>query len=397
MNTNDLFGPRLGKLQTNALIAAVIGLVLCGIGFAMNPAQLIQSYLFTYMFWFGVTGGSLAFLMIHHCTGGGWGFVLRRPLEAATRNFPLVAIGFLPIAFGISHLYSWSNPETAKELHFQASKASYLSPGAFIARAVIYFLIFFVFTFFLNKWSKVQDERDDPLTAHKLNLLSAPGLVVYMLVMTLVAVDWVMSLNPIWTSSLFGVILVIGQGLSTLALMAVLIAYLAGQTELVAEEIPRRFVRDVGNLTLAFTLLWGYTNFSQWLIHWSGNMAEEVGFYVPRTTHSWLYLGAFIVAFHFFAPFLTLLSSGLKVKFTNLAKLGAFIILMRHLDLYWYVVPTFRQPEIQVNPADIGFPLLLGGIWLWSWANNIKNQALVPLHDPRAVDHWPLREATEHV
>jgi hypothetical protein len=200
----------------------------------------------------------------------------------------------------------------------------------------------------------------------------------------------------------------VGQGLSTLALMSLLVSRLAGQTDLVKKVEPRYF-RDLGNLTLAFTLLWAYTNFSQFLIYWSGNIAEEVEFFTERMYGPWLVIGVILAFFHFWFPFFTLLSSSMKVNINHLAKLGILIIVMRHLDLFWYVTPHFRQDAV-LNAAqpgahnylaafyitDLGAPLLIGGIWLWAWAREVRSRPVVPVHDPRLQAHWPLKEVVQH-
>jgi hypothetical protein len=192
---------------------------------------------------------------------------------------------------------------------------------------------------------------------------------------------------------LFGVIFIGGQVLSTLALMAIFVAGLAGKTEIVQRVEPRYF-RDIGNLTLAFTLFWAYTNFSQFLIYWSGNIAEEVEFFTERMYSSWLYVITFLAFFHFFFPFFCLLSSTMKVRIQNLAKLGMWILLMRHIDLWWYITPHYRQggdsPLSAFWITDLGAPLLLGGIWLWAWAREVKAHPVVPVHDPRLKGVWPL-------
>jgi hypothetical protein len=406
MKIGELVGPGLDRLQRFALIAAVVGLVLCVVGILVNmndsygARRFFESYLFAFMFWFGITLGSLAFLMVHHVTGGGWGFILRRVLEASTRNLPVVLALFVPIIFGMNHLYAdWIHPHGAHAAVVQ-KKLAYLNTPGFIIRAVLYFAIWMTMAFFLNKWSAQQDEHDDGTFSRKLNMLSAAGLLIYVLTLTFASIDWVMSLMPLWYSALFGVVILAGQALSTLALMSFLVSRLAGHTDLVKRVEPRYF-RDIGNLMLAFTLFWAYTNFSQFLIYWSGNIAEEVEFYTERMHGPWLVIGTILAFFHFFFPFFSLLSSSLKVNINNLAKLGVFIILMRHLDLFWYVTPHFRQ-EGASNPlaafyiTDLGAPLLIGGIWLWAWAREVRSRPVVPVHDPRLQAHWPLKEVVQH-
>jgi hypothetical protein len=419
----ELVGPGLDKLQRNALIAAVVGLILCVAGILLRmdnnfgAQRFFESYLWAFMFWFGLTMGSLALLMIHQVTGGGWGFILRRPLEAATRNLPIVLGMFVPILVGMGHLYArWIPPYTHNGLpkeqgglplmneHGQsivALKAQYLNQPGFIIRAVIYFVIWFWLAHILNSRSKKQDVGDDGSNYERTTKFSAGGLLIFVLTITFATIDWVMSLEPLWFSSLFGVIFAVGQGLSTLAIMALLISRLAGKTELV-QSIEPRYFRDIGNLTLAFTLLWAYTNFSQYLIYYSGNIAEEVEWFVHRMHGPWIYIIGFLAFFHFFFPFFTLLSSTMKVNINNLAKIGLWILLMRQIDLFWYVTPTFRQDLIKDNwlgafwITDLGAPLLLGGIWLFCWAKQVRGSQVVPAHDPRLKPYWPLKEVVNH-
>lgn len=397
---SELVGPQLGKLQRGSMFAALAGLVLCVIGVFMSSEGLnrfFESYLVGYLFWFGITLGSLGLLLLHNVTGGGWGFVIRRMLEASIRNLWLIALLFVPIlVFGLHHLYSWSNPEVVAADKVLQSKQAYLNVPFFTIRAVFYFVVWGAMAYLHNKSSRRQNESDDPKIYERSTNSSAFGLIVFIMTVTFAYFDWLMSLTPHWFSSLFGAVMVGSQALSTLALMALLVAKLAGRTELVSRIEPRYF-RDLGNLMLAFVLFWAYTNFSQFLIYWSGNIAEEVEFYAVRLVGVWLVIGATLCVFHFFFPFFCLLSSALKVKIENLARLGAFIIVMRHLDLFWYVMPTFRHGGTHdvlhaFYITDIGAPLMVAGIWMWLWAREVSKEMLVPVGDPRLQAHWPLRE-----
>ena len=390
--------PQLARLQMMALVAAVVGVVLCVLSVIISPEiglkRFFQSYLFAYLFWWGVTTGSLGLLMLHHVVGGGWGFIIRRPLEAGTRLLPFVALLFVPIILGIPALYEWSHPEAAHD-KVLAAKAAYLNVPSFIVRAVVYFAIWMILAFILNKWGRTQDERSDPAVTHRLNLLSAPGLILFVLTITFAAVDWVMSIEPHWFSSIIGLLYVVMQGLSTLALMLVLVAFTVGGKPIL-DEVPRGYFRDLGNLLLAFGLLWAYMSFSQVLIIYSGNTAEEVPWYVHRTTGGWEWVARTLIPFHFALPFLVLLiGSDIKRKPGRLAKVALFILLMRFVDVMWWVVPTFRQDQISFSFSDLGAPLALGGLWLALWAWQMKGRALVPLHDPRLEGSWPVPQG-EH-
>ncbi|HTE20185.1 MAG TPA: hypothetical protein VK689_17615, partial [Armatimonadota bacterium] len=227
----------------------------------------------------------------------------------------------------------------------------------------------------------------------RLNVTGAVGMLLFVIVATFMAVDWVMSLTPHWFSSIFGLLFVASQGLSTLALMLALLGFLAGDRGLV-RGLPDGYFRDLGNLMLAFVMLWAYMSFSQYLITYSGNTVEEVSWYVQRRQNGWGIISLALVPLHFALPFLVLLvGSKLKRSPTRLAGLALFIVLMRFVDLFWLVAPTFR-PSLNVIFTDFGTPLLIGGIWLWLWAAQLKDKPVVPLHDPRL--EGALQEVVAH-
>lgn len=381
--TTDVFGPRLDALQRNAVIICVLGLVLSAVGAFMDLQGFFHSYLYAYMFWLGVTVGSLALLMIHHVVGGGWSFLIRRHLEAGSRLLPWLLLLFVPVVTGLLYfgLYEWARPEAANDPTLRL-KSAYLNVPFFIARTVLYFAIWIAFAAVLNRWGAIQNERNDPDVFSRLNVLGGAGLVVYALTMTFASVDWVMSLTPHWYSSIFGMLVVVSQGLSTLALMLVLTWYLAGDQPLL-RRVPSGYFRDLGNLMLAFVMLWGYMSLSQYLITYSGNTAEEITWYVRRGTGGWEYVSLLLIPLHFFLPFIVLIvGSGIKRNPSRLARIAGFILFMRFVDLFWWVTPTFRK-TIGLSLADLGTPLLIGGIWLGLWAGQMRDQPLVPVHDPR--------------
>lgn len=392
---DELAGPRIQRLQNLAVGMAVVGLVLAGIGFLMNPHAFYQSYLYAYMFWIGVTLGSLGFLLLHHAVGGGWGFLIRRFLEAASRMFPVMLILFAPVLLGMHELYHWTHADAVASDPVLQAKQPYLNQPFFVARVVLYFLIWIGLATLLKNWSAPLERHSDLAAFNRLNILGGAGILVYVLTVTFMAVDWVMSLTPHWFSSIIGLLFVAMQALSTLALMLVLWVALMGGEPL-AEEVPKRFFRDLGNLMLATVLLWAYMSFSQYLIQFSGNLAEEAPWYVDRRQGGWGVVSLALIPFHFALPFLVLLlGSDLKRNPARLAKIAAFLILMRFVDLFWWVAPTFRD-RFYVTASDIGAPLFIGGIWLWFWAGRLRGQTLVPLHDPRLQAFAADAEAVAH-
>ena len=412
---NQLCGGRLDGLIARAPTFMLIGGALTLLGLFFSRESFFQSYLFAFMFWFGITLGSTAWLMGHHVTGGGWGFLLRRPLEAATRVWPWVLGMFVPLvialAFSVAHghgnLYEWADPKVVASDEILQKKEGYLNVLGWLLRAGVYFVIWFSLAYLLNKWSREEDRTSSPLPRHKLSMWSGLGLLVYLLTVTFASIDWVMTIEPHWFSALFGAIFLVGQALSTMCVMVILVYALMAGTPLF-KKIELRYYRDIGNFMLAFTLLWAYTNFSQFMIQYSANLAEEATWQLHRTTFGWQWVGGANIVLHFALPFLFLLMSITKVDIGNLRKVAFFLIGARFLDLFFYVVPTWRVHPWDGLPlpgstyplaflADIGLPILLGAIWVWAWAGQMKkeNAPIVPVYDERIQGAWPIVAAEE--
>ncbi len=384
------YSPTLDRIQRRALIAGVVGLILWALSMLFTPQQqVMRSYLLAYIFWFGMAIGSFAILMLQHVTGGRWGLAIRRLLESASRLLPLMAIFFIPLIFGLRPLYIWT------EHH-----SWYLNIPFFLGRALLYFVIWLTFAFLLNRWSYEQDHSSDPRIARKLQLLSGPGLLLYGLTVTFAAVDWVMSLDPEWYSTIYGMIFMTGQALGSLALMTAVLALLSRYRPL-SEMLDRGIFNDLGNLLLTFTMLWAYTSFSQYLIIWSGNIAEETPYYVYRTHGGWQAVALFLIIFHFFVPFMLLLSRRTKRSVRDLSTLAIAIVVLRLVDLHWTIVPQWLQgqhkisheaqvPRFALHWLDIVAPIGIGGIWIAAFLWQVKKRPLLPVHDPR------LKEVSAH-
>ncbi len=375
--------PALAKFQSRALVIGAGGLVLSGVGAFLNVDQFIRSWLIGFYFCLGLTLGSLALLMLQHLSGGQWGMVSRRIFEAASRNLPIVALFFLPILLRLPVLFEWARPEAVDNVIIHA-KAGYLNTGFFIVRAVIYFAFWMLLIVLLNRWSAEQDRGvgTTPADSVRFRTVSAPGMLFLVLTVTFASVDWIMSLDAEWFSTIFGLLTIAGWGLTAFALTIVVLAML--QRSGAAGDIlkPRHF-HDLGKLLLAFTMLWAYLNFSQFLIIWSGNLPEEIPWYVKRTTGSWGYVAIALVVGHFFLPFLLLLSQDLKKRPAMLARVATFIIIMRLVDLIWLVEPQFRPGTgFPIHWLDITVPVGLIGIWMFMFARNLRSRALMPVNDP---------------
>jgi len=345
--------------------------------------QLFRSYLIAYLFWFGIALGCLPLLMLHHLVGGTWGFVIRRVLEAGTRTLPLMALLFLPILFGIHSLYEWSDPQVVARDRILQAKDAYLNVPFFIVRAVVYFFAWLVFAYLLNRWSAEQDRTGDPALVRRFQLLSAPGLIVYCLAITFAAVDWGMSLEPHWFSTIYGMLFIVGQSLGALAFVIPVVARLS-EAPPVSEFLKPDIFQDLGNLLLAFVMLWAYVSFSQYLIIWSGNLPVEIPWYAHRGTNGWQWIAALLALFHFAIPFLLLLGRANKRSKTFLAGIAIAVVVMRWVDIYWLIAPAF-SPSLRIHWMDIVLLVVIGAIWLYAFAAQLTKRALLPLHDPNFV------------
>ena len=385
--------PVLVQMQRRAWLVGAAGVVLALLGVWLNLAQFFRAYLVAYLFWSGLSLGCLALLMLHHIVGGAWGAMIRRVLEAGTRTLPLMVVLFVPLLYGLTTLYSWSRPEVVAHDVLLQHKSAYLNVPFFVQRAAAYFAIWLIVMFFLNHWSRQQERvagapQERPVQ-RRLRLLSAPGLMLYVLTVTFAAVDWVMSLEPHWYSTLYGVVILVGQMLAALALAIVLITQLA-EAPPVSTVLTPQHLHDLGNLLLAFVMLWAYIGFSQFLIIWAGNLPEEVPWYIHRTQGGWEWLGRFVLLLHFGLPFVVLLSRTSKRRAQVLGRLAAGLLVMHLLELFWLVLPAFSPSSLAIHWLDVGLPIGMGGLWMAVFVWQLQRRALLPLHDPR------LQEVVHH-
>jgi hypothetical protein len=376
------------RLQSGGIVVGGVALLVAIFGAMKSPADFYHSYIFSYMLILGLTVGSLGLLMLQHLTGGIWGIVIRRPLEAASRNLWLMLILFIPIVMGMKYLYSgnesetgWLNAPKEGEHALTSWQQGYLTPGGFLTRAVIYFVIWIGLMLVFNNWSKQQDqESSGEGLKQRLKTLAAPGVILYILAMTFAAIDWVMSLSPRWASTIYGFLFVAGQAISAMALMIAVIVLLAG-SEPFHEIIKKRHLHDLAKLLFAFNMLWAYFAFSQLLIIWSGNQPEEITFYRSRLNGQWGVVAVIVLLFSFAIPFLLLLSRDVKRTASVVSKIAVWMIFMRLVDLYWMTRPEFTSRAVPTW-LDIVVPIALIGLWLGFFARNLKQRPLLPLGDP---------------
>ena len=380
--TADQLIPELATYQRRLFMAGAIGAALSVVGLFVNAAQFFQSYLMTFMMLLGATLGCLAFGMIHQLSGGAWGVVTRRIFGAASRVLPLLTLMYLPIVFGMHHLYEWTHEDIVAADEVLRGKRLYLNTPFFLARAALYFTVWNTISYFLNRWSLEQDRNPDPRIARRMQLLSGGGLLAYGLTITFASFDWVMSLDPHWFSTIYGILFIGGQGLTPLAFLIVALEWLSRREPLNTIVVPAHF-HDLGNLMLAFVMLWAYFSFSQYLIIYSANLPEEITWYTRRLFTGWRVIGVMLVVLHFAVPFLILLSRTVKRAPQLLVKVAIGVLVVRLVDLFWLIAPELYTEWLAVSWLDGALPLSLGAVWLGAFIRQLRGRALVPVHDPQ--------------
>jgi hypothetical protein len=380
--------------QKRALSIGFAGLILFAViaflaGRSASDALLpfLHDYLIAFVFISAISVGSLGILMIHHMTGGWWGYPLRRILEASARTIPLIAVLFVPLVIFMPKIYAqWVHPDTGDSVLM--AKMWYLNTHGFIIRAIVYFAIWILLAFRLTGISAREDSTGDPALSHAMEATSAPGLVLGALTVTVAVVDWVMSLQPHWFSTIWGFLFIVIFLLTGYSFSIVTFRFLAVNEPLGSALDPSRYL-DVGNLLLAFTILWAYMSFSQFLIIWAANLKDEIPFYTSRAFGGWGVIGGLLLLLHFFVPFFLLLQRSVKRRLPRLAKVAMWQFTLEILDLYWLIAPAY---EDHPRFSDIGiiFAILgLGGIWVAVFLGQLKRLPLLPLHDPRFPGRAP--------
>ena len=376
--TNETLRRDVSGLQLAAIAVGVIATLASLYGFTQDKEQFWQAYLHSFFFWLAPTTGALGLYMLHQLTGGRWGAALRRPLEAAMRLLPLLALAFVPIALNLAQYYPWAVPHAADHDPLLAHKAAWLNPTFFLVRAALYFAVWYLLA---GVMLRVSARREVALVAAggSARLVSGPGVLLFALTVTFAAFDWAMSLEPKWFSTMYGPIFLVGGALQTMCMGIVFCCWLR-KREPFAQMLTGDRFHDLGTLSFAMVLLWAYTNFSQYLIIWSGNINEETPWVHVRTSESWRTLAYALVVFHFALPFFLMLFRKHKQHAQILTGIAALLIAMRFLDLFWYIGPAF-EPALTIHWIDLVLPLALGGFWVALFLQGFKNKPFVSEQD----------------
>lgn len=370
------------RAQAIAIVPGLLGLAGCAIGWIVAPRNFFVAYLFAEVFFVGLSLGSLGILMIHHLTAGYWGYGLRRFLEAAIGNLPLLALLFVPLFFGLSQLYPWLHSDIIAAHELLQKRQGYLNVPGYLVRTIIVFAIWILISRLLLKWSAEQDVAVSVEPTRKLRTLSGPGLIIYPVTMTFAAVDWMMSIEPEWFSTMFPVLICIGQILAALALAILLFAWAANASAL-AQLAGEDNFHKIGNLLLAFVMMWAYLAFSQLLITWSGNLPPEISWYLHRIAGGWKWTAAFIALFQFFLPFFLLLMRPVKKKRRVLAAVAGCVLIAHIVTIWWTIAPSVHTKNFYIDWLTFAAFFGIGGVWFAAFFWNLGKRRLVPVNDPR--------------
>ena len=394
MNQTDIqnIQARLQRIQRPSLIIGVVGLLLSIGGAILNLEQFWQSYLLAYLFWLEIALGCLGVVMLHHLVGGRWGFAIRRLMESGAMTLPAMAVLFIPLLLGLSTLYSWTDAEHVAQSELLQHKSAYLNIPFFLGRVILYFIVWLGIAYLLNRWSLEQDRTGESNLTTRMRRLSGAGMILYIITATFASFDWMMSLEPEWFSSIYGILFIVGQALAALALAVIGLRFFSrrSSTDEVAGSSWVNHFNDLGNFLLGFVMIWAYISFSQFLIIWSANLPEEAVWYYHRSQGGWQWVGIFLILFHFVLPFLLLLSRLVKRSIALLSILALLIFFIRWVDLFWLIVPAFYPNEIHLHWLDITTTIALGGGWIALFVRQLARKPLLPLYDPH------LQEIVEH-
>ena len=382
MSPSETLRPQMERVQRRATIMGVVALAVSILGLVRNPAHFWQSYLYGYIFWSGLTLGCLGLFFLHNVAGGNWGVVIRRFIESGLKTLPLVALFVIPILFALTTLYIWTDATYRAEHFSTGHKAAYMNMPFFIIRTVIYFAIWFFSGFRILKMANEHDRTGDPQLFKRIKARSAPALLIFVLTTTYAFVDWIMSLEPDWYSTIYPWLFTVGEVVLTFAFMIALLV-LFSKHEPFASFVKPQHYHDLGNLLLAFTMLWAYMGLAQFLIIWAENLPDEIPWYIRRFSGGWGYIAFFIAIFHFCVPFFLLLMRFMKRNPQRLRMLAIWMIAIRIVDVFWFVEPAFRQRALQIYWTDITALIGMGGLWIAYFLRNLKARPLLASNDPR--------------
>jgi hypothetical protein len=384
----ERLGPRAIRVEQISGVVGALGLLLCCAAFFYNREEFYQSYSFAFLYWGGFSIGGLGVLLMHHTVGGKWGVTIRRLLEAQMRTLPLIAVLIIPILFGLRFLYPWANHELVMQTPVLQHKAPYLNTPFFIGRVVLYFAVFLFWGYRVYGMADRQDETGDPTLKERMRAFSAPGILIFTILGTFAYIDWILSADVQFFSTVYGAMILIGDILQSIA-MSIVVLVLASRDDRFGGRVNAPVLHDLGNMMFAFVIFWAYLSASQLIIVWPANLPQEIGWYLDRVRGFWKYLAAATALSMFAIPFCLLLSQDRKRHPIRLMRVAIFILCARIVDMFWIVEPTHRTHGFALYWTDFAAFLGIGGIWIYVYLGQLRRRPLLPLRDPRVAEPMP--------
>lgn len=373
------------SLRFGLLGIGVLGLLASGYGWTVDSKQFYFSWLAAFAFTATIGLGCFFFTILQHLVAARWSVVVRRVSESISGNLFLLALLFIPVLVGAHDLYEWTHAEAVATDHLLHHKEPYLNMPFFSARAAFYFLVWGGLGLFFYRTSRAQDSDGDVDKTLRMRTVAAPSILLFGVTITFSGIDWYMSLEPHWFSTIFGVYIFAGAFVSALALLIVTlrllqaIGYLNG-------VVTKEHYHDLGKLLLGFTVFWTYISFSQYFLIWYSNIPEETYWFLNRWVAGWKDVSIFIVFGHFVVPFLLLLSRHTKRRPTILASIAVWIIIMHYVDLYWVIMPVLHKADTSFHWLDITALMSVFGLFLGALAWRLGGAPLIPVRDPFLKD-----------
>lgn len=373
-------------------IAGIAGLVASALLGWGHGQEFFSSYLVSFLFWLSLALGALIFVLIQFATRAGWSVVVRRLAEHAMGTLPLFALLFIPLAFGVHDLFHWSHADAVAQDPLLQHKAPYLNSGFFYLRAAVYLVAWAAMGWWFRKQSLAQDESKDPAVTRRLQSVSAPAILVYALTVTFASFDWIMSLDPHWYSTVFGVYFFAGCFLGIHALLALLCLGLQ-KRRLLPGVVTFEHYHDLGKMLFAFVVFWAYIAFSQFMLIWYGNIPEETVWYAHRLHEGWYGVTVALAVGHFVLPFFVLLLRDVKRRRLSLSLAALWLLAVHYLDLFWLVMPNFQHDGPHLGLLDVATFVGIGGLFLAALGALMAKKALVPVGDPRLSESLSFENA----
>lgn len=380
--TDSLQFPADSKIPRALFGIGVAGLIASGVGYFFDADQFFFSYLVSFTFFTGIGLAALLMVMLHHITRSDWGVVVRRISETFSANLAVWGIFIIPVLLGIHNLYHWSHEDAVMADKILKGKAAYLNTPFFIGRQVLYFAIWGFLGYKLHKASVDMDKTADWGITTYMRKLSAPGILLFALTVAFAGFDWLMSLDPHWFSTMFGVYFFAISFQSFWPVMILLVFFLQGQG-LLKNTIGKAHVYDLGAWFFAFTVFYAYIAFSQFLLIYYANLPEETLWYYHRLEGSWKYIAYSLLVFRFAVPFLVLMNREAKHNRKVLGAVSVLVLVIHFAEIYWIAMPVLFKHGIHFSWMDITSFLGLGGIFFGLFFNRFKKHKMVPVNDPK--------------